>query len=79
MALQAIGGHRDLSFVEANGCRLAYVEAGAGEAVLLIHGLAGDHSAWTPQIEAWSRSFPCDRARQPRRRAFDPDRRTRLD
>jgi 3-oxoadipate enol-lactonase len=57
MALQAIGGQRDLSFVEANGCRLAYVEAGTGEAVLLIHGLAGDHSAWTPQIEAWSRSF----------------------
>ena len=48
---------RELSFIETNGCRFAYVEAGAGEAVLLIHGLAGDHAAWAPQIDAWSCSF----------------------
>ena len=29
-----------------------YVEAGEGFPVILIHGLAGDHSAWRPQIEA---------------------------
>jgi 3-oxoadipate enol-lactonase len=32
---------------------LAYRDEGAGDAVLLIHGLAGDHSAWEPQITAW--------------------------
>ena len=31
---------------------LHYVEAGEGLAVLLIHGLAGDLSAWRPQIDA---------------------------
>ncbi len=32
---------------------LAYVDEGQGEPLLLIHGLAGDHQAWLPQIEAW--------------------------
>lgn len=27
-----------------------YVEEGAGPPVVMIHGLAGDHSAWTPQV-----------------------------
>jgi 3-oxoadipate enol-lactonase len=31
-----------------------YVDEGRGFPLLLIHGLAGDHSAWTPQIAAWS-------------------------
>ncbi len=44
-----------LRFVDVGSYRLAYVEQGAGEAILLIHGLAGDHGAWTPQIAAWSR------------------------
>lgn len=30
------------------------VDEGRGFPLLLIHGLAGDHSAWTPQIAAWS-------------------------
>ena len=30
-----------------------YVDEGRGFPLLLIHGLAGDHSAWTPQIAAW--------------------------
>ncbi|MBT3399755.1 MAG: alpha/beta fold hydrolase, partial [Rhodospirillaceae bacterium] len=29
-----------------------YIEEGAGEPVLLIHGLAGDHTAWLPQVAA---------------------------
>jgi 3-oxoadipate enol-lactonase len=33
---------------------LAVVDQGGGFPVLLIHGLAGDHTAWTPQIESWS-------------------------
>ena len=30
-----------------------YADQGSGFPLLLIHGLAGDHSAWTPQIAAW--------------------------
>ena len=30
-----------------------YVDEGAGFPLLLIHGLAGDNSAWRPQIAAW--------------------------
>ncbi len=30
-----------------------YVDQGEGFPILLIHGLAGDHTAWNPQIEAW--------------------------
>lgn len=30
---------------------LYYVEAGSGFPLVLIHGLAGDHSAWAVQME----------------------------
>jgi 3-oxoadipate enol-lactonase len=33
---------------------LHYVETGDGPPLVLIHGLAGDHSAWLPQLDAWS-------------------------
>jgi 3-oxoadipate enol-lactonase len=36
---------------------LHYVEAGDGFPVLLIHGLAGDHSAWDRQIDELSQSW----------------------
>jgi 3-oxoadipate enol-lactonase len=31
--------------------RLAYLDVGSGPAVVLIHGLAGDHTAWRAQVE----------------------------
>ncbi|MEY3710118.1 MAG: hypothetical protein RIQ67_1758 [Pseudomonadota bacterium] len=31
--------------------RLNYVDVGSGPTVVLIHGLAGDHTAWNPYIE----------------------------
>ncbi|HEY6910808.1 MAG TPA: alpha/beta hydrolase [Myxococcales bacterium] len=31
--------------------QIFYVEEGRGFPVLLIHGLAGDHTAWAPQVE----------------------------
>lgn len=46
-----------MPFVTTSRGRLHYVERGTGPAVLLIHGLAGDVSAWRPQIEALSASF----------------------
>lgn len=33
---------------------LNYVERGDGPPLVLIHGLAGDHTAWLPQLDAWS-------------------------
>lgn len=39
--------------VRAGRYDIAYVEEGAGFPVLLIHGLAGDHAAWDPQVAAW--------------------------
>ncbi len=36
-------------------CDLHYAEAGSGPAILLIHGLAGDASAWNARLEMWSR------------------------
>ena len=43
--------------IRAGRYDIAFADEGAGEAVLLIHGLAGDHSAWTPQLEAWRGRF----------------------
>jgi len=36
-----------------SGDRLHLVDEGSGFPLLLIHGLAGDHQAWAPQIETW--------------------------
>jgi len=39
------------------GYRIHYAEEGRGFPLLLIHGLAGDHAAWTPQVAAWKERF----------------------
>ena len=36
---------------------LHFVDVGSGQPVVLIHGLAGDHTAWTPYIEDLKRSY----------------------
>ena len=36
--------------VKTSRFEINYVEEGEGFPVILIHGLAGDHSAWKPQI-----------------------------
>ena len=36
---------------------LYYVDEGDGFPVVLIHGLAGDHSAWTPQLPALAERY----------------------
>lgn len=38
--------------VKAGGWTFNYLDQGSGPVVLLLHGLAGDHTAWTPQLAA---------------------------
>lgn len=46
-----------MPFVETRRGRLHYEEKGSGPAVCLIHGLAGDLSAWRSQIDSLSSSY----------------------
>ncbi len=39
-----------MPIVDTGRWKLNYVEEGSGTPLLLIHGLAGDHTAWLPQI-----------------------------
>ena len=43
--------------VKTSRFEINYVEEGEGFPVILIHGLAGDHSAWKPQIEALKNDY----------------------
>ncbi len=40
--------------VLVNGAELTYVEKGAGEPVIFVHGSLGDYRSWLPQVEAFS-------------------------
>ena len=42
-----------MPFASVGKYRIYYVEEGEGFPLVLIHGLAGDHEAWAPQIEAF--------------------------
>lgn len=42
--------------VKAGSYEIHYVEKGSGYPVVLIHGLAGDHTAWAAPMETWSRA-----------------------
>src|SRR5437899_13111374 len=42
-----------MPFASVGKYRIYYVEEGEGFPLVLIHGLAGDHDAWAPQIEAF--------------------------
>lgn len=46
-----------LSMVEANGTRLAYLEQGQGDPIVLVHGTLADYRAATPLIPLLSRSY----------------------
>ncbi len=47
----------DVQFVTIHGHRRAYVRAGSGPALLLLHGLGCDHTTWDPVIETLSRRY----------------------
>ena len=47
----------DVQFVTIHGHRRAYVRAGSGPVVLLLHGLGCDHTTWDSVIESLSRRY----------------------
>jgi pimeloyl-ACP methyl ester carboxylesterase len=52
-----VTGRYDVEFVTIHGHRRAYVKVGKGPALLLLHGLACDHTTWEPVLERLSRRF----------------------
>jgi pimeloyl-ACP methyl ester carboxylesterase len=46
-----------MPIVDAGRWKINYVEEGSGVPVLLIHGLAGDHTAWTPQLDVLKAAY----------------------
>lgn len=44
-----------LEFVQIHGHRRAFVKAGSGPVLLLLHGLGCDHTTWAPVIESLAR------------------------
>ncbi len=47
----------EMKFVELHGERVAYREAGAGEALLLIHGMAGSSATWRAVLPQLSKKY----------------------
>lgn len=43
--------------IEANGTNLAYIEQGAGEPVIFIHGAVSDFRTWLEQIGVFSKNY----------------------
>src|SRR6202049_231577 len=46
-----------MSYLELHGERIAYREAGAGEALLLIHGMAGSSATWRAVLPQLSKRY----------------------
>jgi len=47
----------EVQYVTIHGHRRAFVKAGSGPALLLLHGLACDHTTWEPVIESLARRY----------------------
>lgn len=43
--------------IRVNGVELHYIEQGAGEALVLVHGGLGDYRSWEPHLGPFSRRF----------------------
>ena len=48
-----------MPFIESQGVRLYYEEAGSGTPVLFAHEFGGDMRSWEPQMRFLSRYFRC--------------------
>ncbi|WP_064441996.1 alpha/beta fold hydrolase [Hoyosella altamirensis] len=46
-----------MDVVRAHGIDIAYVKAGHGPSLVFVHGAAGDHRDWAPQIRALADEF----------------------
>jgi pimeloyl-ACP methyl ester carboxylesterase len=51
------GTPHEVRFVTLHGHRRAYVKAGQGPVVLLLHGLGCDHTTWEPVIDSLARRY----------------------
>jgi pimeloyl-ACP methyl ester carboxylesterase len=47
----------EMNYLDLHGERVAYQDAGAGEALLLIHGMAGSSAAWRAVIPEFSKKY----------------------
>jgi pimeloyl-ACP methyl ester carboxylesterase len=47
----------DLQYVTIHGHRRAFVKAGKGPVLLLLHGLGCDHTTWAPVIDSLARRY----------------------
>jgi pimeloyl-ACP methyl ester carboxylesterase len=47
----------EVQYLTIHGHKRAYVKAGSGPALLLLHGLGCDHTTWLPVVAALSRRF----------------------
>jgi pimeloyl-ACP methyl ester carboxylesterase len=52
-----VSDRSDVQFVTIHGHRRAFVRAGSGPAVLLLHGLGCDHTTWESVIETLARRY----------------------
>jgi pimeloyl-ACP methyl ester carboxylesterase len=51
------GTSHDVEYVTIHGHRRAFVRAGSGPVVLLLHGLGCDHTTWEPVIDSLARRY----------------------
>ncbi len=47
----------DLKYLDLNGDRVAYLDEGRGEAILLLHGMAGSSQTWRSVMRPLSRKY----------------------
>ena len=47
----------EMSYLDLHGERIAYRDAGAGEALLLIHGMAGSSATWRAVIPELAKRY----------------------
>ena len=47
-----------MQFVAIHGHRRAFVRTGSGPALLLLHGMACDHTTWSAVMPGWQSATP---------------------
>ena len=48
-----------MPFVERDGVKLYFEEAGQGDAIIWLHEFAADYRTWEPQVRRFSRDYRC--------------------